>query len=46
MILLNAFAKRDVIYIFALLFKKGPVAEWLGTALQKLLHQFESGRDL
>ena len=27
-------------------FKKGPVAEWLGRALQKLLHQFESGRDL
>ena len=25
---------------------KGPVAEWLGKALQKLLHQFESGRDL
>ena len=24
----------------------GPVAEWLGRALQKLLHQFESGRDL
>ncbi len=24
----------------------GPVAEWLGKALQKLLHQFESGRDL
>ena len=26
--------------------KEGPVAEWLGRALQKLLHQFESGRDL
>jgi magnesium-transporting ATPase (P-type) len=26
--------------------KNGPVAEWLGKALQKLLHQFESGRDL
>ena len=26
--------------------KKGPLAEWLGKALQKLLHQFESGRDL
>jgi hypothetical protein len=26
--------------------KKGPVAEWLGTALQKLLQQFESARDL
>ena len=25
---------------------KGPVAEWLGTALQKLLLQFEPGRDL
>lgn len=24
----------------------GPVAEWLGRALQKLLHRFESGRDL
>jgi hypothetical protein len=24
----------------------GPVAEWLGRALQKLVHQFESGRDL
>jgi hypothetical protein len=24
----------------------GPVAEWLGKALQKLLHRFESGRDL
>ena len=27
-------------------FIQGPVAEWLGKALQKLLHQFESGRDL
>ncbi len=27
-------------------FKTGPVAEWLGKALQKLLHRFESGRDL
>lgn len=26
--------------------KNGPVAEWLGKALQKLLHRFESGRDL
>ena len=26
--------------------QSGPVAEWLGRALQKLLHQFESGRDL
>ena len=26
--------------------KKGPVAEWLGKALQKLLQQFESARDL
>ncbi len=27
-------------------FKKGPVAEWLGKALQKLLQRFESARDL
>ena len=27
-------------------FLNGPVAEWLGKALQKLLHRFESGRDL
>ena len=26
--------------------KNGPVAERLGRALQKLLHQFESGQDL
>lgn len=26
--------------------KKGPVAEWLGRALQKLVQQFESARDL
>lgn len=26
--------------------KSGPVAEWLGRALQKLLQQFESARDL
>jgi hypothetical protein len=26
--------------------KKGPVAEWLGKALQKLLQRFESARDL
>jgi hypothetical protein len=26
--------------------KKGPLAEWLGKALQKLLQQFESARDL
>ena len=25
---------------------KGPVAEWLGKALQKLLQRFESARDL
>ena len=25
---------------------KGPVAEWLGRALQKLLQRFESARDL
>lgn len=31
---------------FAPVQKKGPVAEWLGRALQKLVHQFESGRDL
>ena len=28
------------------LYTKGPVAEWLGRALQKLPHQFDSGRDL
>ena len=41
-------------YVFPALSKKsktkkqtlGPVAEWLGRALQKLLHQFESGQDL
>jgi hypothetical protein len=27
-------------------YKKGPVAEWLGSALQKLLQRFESARDL
>jgi hypothetical protein len=27
-------------------FKKGPVAEWLGRALQKLPQRFESARDL
>ena len=26
--------------------KKGPVAEWLGRALQKLPQRFESARDL
>ena len=26
--------------------QKGPVAEWLGRALQKLLQRFESARDL
>ena len=26
--------------------EKGPVAEWLGRALQKLLQRFESARDL
>ena len=26
--------------------KKGPLAEWLGKALQKLLQRFESARDL
>ena len=26
--------------------KNGPVAEWLGKALQKLLQRFESARDL
>lgn len=26
--------------------KNGRVAEWLGKALQKLLHRFESGRNL
>jgi hypothetical protein len=26
--------------------KNGPLAEWLGKALQKLLQQFESARDL
>ena len=32
----------------AKLYKKqnGPVAEWLGSALQKLLQRFESARDL
>ena len=29
-----------------LLQKKGPVAEWLGRALQKLPQRFESARDL
>ena len=34
--------------IYNLTFKisKGPVAEWLGSALQKLLQRFESARDL
>ena len=27
-------------------FTKGPVAEWLGKALQKLLQRFEPARDL
>ncbi len=34
---------------FCLIFasvKKGPVAEWLGRALQKLPQRFESARDL
>ena len=26
--------------------KNGPVAEWLGRALQKLVQRFESARDL
>ena len=26
--------------------QNGPVAEWLGSALQKLLQRFESARDL
>ncbi len=26
--------------------KEGPLAEWLGKALQKLLQRFESARDL
>jgi hypothetical protein len=32
--------------LFSQLFKEGPVAEWLGKALQKLLQRFESARDL
>gem|GEM_PF-5702766 len=32
--------------IFATATKNGPVAEWLGSALQKLLQRFESARDL
>ncbi len=31
--------------IFAAI-QNGPVAEWLGKALQKLLQRFESARDL
>lgn len=27
-------------------YSKGPLAEWLGSALQKLLQRFESARDL
>jgi hypothetical protein len=32
--------------LFCIHYSHGPVAEWLGKALQKLLHRFESGRDL
>ena len=38
-----------LLFVFISIFtpsKKGPVAEWLGSALQKLLQQFESARDL
>ncbi len=36
----------DKITLFLLHQTKGPVAERLGRALQKLVHQFDSGRDL
>jgi hypothetical protein len=42
---INSF-KEDKIPIFAHLKSNGPLAEWLGTALQKLLQRFESARDL
>ena len=37
---------KCAIYICASFLEKGPVAEWLGSALQKLLLRFESARDL
>lgn len=38
--------EKDYHYFRSSLEKKGQMAEWLGTALQKLLHRFESGSDL
>lgn len=37
--------KLGILFIFALA-KNGIVAEWLGTALQKLVQRFESARCL
>lgn len=37
---------KQKIPIFVRLKKRGPVAEWLGRALQKLPQRFESARDL
>ena len=45
MILINTLDNAELI-IFLWPLKKGPVAEWLGSALQKLLQRFESARDL
>ena len=41
---MNGFNSQKYL-IFAAI-QKGPVAEWLGSALQKLLQRFESARDL
>ncbi len=38
------YIKKLSIYKLSISF--GPVAEWLGSALQKLLQRFESARDL
>ena len=35
-----------LVFRFAIRFFKGRVAEWLGTALQKLVQRFESALDL
>ncbi len=40
------FGKFKIKNVHLLPFQKGPVAEWLGKALQKLLQRFESARDL
>ena len=45
-ILMTKYLKSEKMLYLQTLFENGPVAERLGSALQKLLLRFESGRDL